>query len=466
MSSLSNVGTGYSAQIQSALRSLRSGYTTSQNLAIAPDGYVSFGVTDPGDLGDSGYGLRDLSGTLQYKNAGGAWTSFPSSSGAPSDATYLLKVANASLPNAQAMGALASGLTFNTTLTGVQSVVPSVATNQVLTSNGIGVAPVYSATPTVTSLTATTSLISPTWAPALGAAAVTGTLTASGILKSTDTTDSVSVTTGSIVGFGGLGIAKAAYIGTTLNVAQSAVFGAASSVTANNGPGVTTAIFTATGNTAANYGAYKTGNLWLIGRTSATDVYVASNTDLFTATITGAGAYYSASAGAHAWATAPSVTAGNAQSFTTLMSLSANGILSLTSTNGTGVSTAYMSAEGVTSTFYGGYKTGNLWLISRTSGAESYVTSNTDLFTATITGASSYYQQLSGVHNWYSAASVSAGAAVTPVLGMSLSAAGLLSVTTKVNAVTGFQFNGTNGFTGTGSYTTLTIQGGIITNAV
>jgi hypothetical protein len=36
----------------------------------------------------------------------------------------------------------------------------------------------------------------------------------------------------------------------------------------------------------------------------------------------------------------------------------------------------------------------------------------------------------------------------------------------KVNGTAGFQFNGTNGFTGTGIYTTLTIQGGIITNAV
>ena len=45
----------------------------------------------------------------------------PSSGGiAPDDATYLLQVADAALPNAQAMGSLASGLVVSTTTTGVQ----------------------------------------------------------------------------------------------------------------------------------------------------------------------------------------------------------------------------------------------------------------------------------------------------------------------------------------------------------
>lgn len=42
--------------------------------------------------------------------------------GAPADATYLVQVADADLPNAQAMGALATGLVKNTTTTGVQSI--------------------------------------------------------------------------------------------------------------------------------------------------------------------------------------------------------------------------------------------------------------------------------------------------------------------------------------------------------
>lgn len=41
---------------------------------------------------------------------------------APADATYLIKTANASLPNAQAMGALATGIVYNTTGTGTQSI--------------------------------------------------------------------------------------------------------------------------------------------------------------------------------------------------------------------------------------------------------------------------------------------------------------------------------------------------------
>lgn len=57
-------------------------------------------------------------------NAGGtAIETFqtPSSGGlAPDDATYLLQVANSDLPNAQAMGALSSGLVVNTATTGVQ----------------------------------------------------------------------------------------------------------------------------------------------------------------------------------------------------------------------------------------------------------------------------------------------------------------------------------------------------------
>lgn len=43
-------------------------------------------------------------------------------SGAPTTATYLLQVANGSLSNAQAMGALATGLVKSTTTTGVQSI--------------------------------------------------------------------------------------------------------------------------------------------------------------------------------------------------------------------------------------------------------------------------------------------------------------------------------------------------------
>ena len=66
----------------------------------------------------------------------------PSSGGiAPDDATYLLQVATSELPNAQAMGALSSGLVVNTTATGVQltRVLTPVA-NQTTVLNGTGIA--------------------------------------------------------------------------------------------------------------------------------------------------------------------------------------------------------------------------------------------------------------------------------------------------------------------------------------
>ena len=42
------------------------------NLRVQAGGYVSFGDTDT----TSGYGFRDNSGTLQFKNSGGDWTDF------------------------------------------------------------------------------------------------------------------------------------------------------------------------------------------------------------------------------------------------------------------------------------------------------------------------------------------------------------------------------------------------------
>jgi len=66
----------------------------------------------------------------------------PSSGGiAPDDATYILQVANSELPNAQAMGALASGLVVNTLTTGVQLTRLLAATaNQLAITNASGIA--------------------------------------------------------------------------------------------------------------------------------------------------------------------------------------------------------------------------------------------------------------------------------------------------------------------------------------
>lgn len=65
----------------------------------------------------------------------------PSSGGlAPKVATYLLQTANADLPNAQAMGALASGFVVNTITTGVQLTrILTGTSNQITVANGSGI---------------------------------------------------------------------------------------------------------------------------------------------------------------------------------------------------------------------------------------------------------------------------------------------------------------------------------------
>jgi hypothetical protein len=85
-------------------------------LGMVVGGHINFGTT----LGDSGYGLRDSGGVIQIKNSGGTWAT--PAAGAVPTATFLLQTANGGLPNAQALGALGTGLVFNTTTTGVQSI--------------------------------------------------------------------------------------------------------------------------------------------------------------------------------------------------------------------------------------------------------------------------------------------------------------------------------------------------------
>jgi hypothetical protein len=48
--------------------------TIAGDLALQADGYINFGAT----TGSTGYGFRDNTGTLEYKNSGGSWTSFDS----------------------------------------------------------------------------------------------------------------------------------------------------------------------------------------------------------------------------------------------------------------------------------------------------------------------------------------------------------------------------------------------------
>ena len=50
------------------------------NIGIVAGGYLNFASVD----GDSGYGFKDNSGTIQYRNSGGAWTTFGSGLGGSS----------------------------------------------------------------------------------------------------------------------------------------------------------------------------------------------------------------------------------------------------------------------------------------------------------------------------------------------------------------------------------------------
>lgn len=126
----------FAAPIQAALQAI--GYVTytstyvqwNKNWLDAAGAYHNWGTTS----GTAGYGLRDNSGTIEVKNNAGAWTAInPTSGTAPADAKYILQQANGSLANAQALSALATGLVYNTTTTGVLSIYGGDAcTNQVI----------------------------------------------------------------------------------------------------------------------------------------------------------------------------------------------------------------------------------------------------------------------------------------------------------------------------------------------
>lgn len=107
----------FTAQIQQFWNQLRVGTIAFATGRVQTSGYLNFGNT----VGTNGYGFRDNAGTLQFKDSGGAWSNFPTGGLAPAAATYLVQVANASLPNAQAIGALSTGVLLGTTTTGVLS---------------------------------------------------------------------------------------------------------------------------------------------------------------------------------------------------------------------------------------------------------------------------------------------------------------------------------------------------------
>jgi hypothetical protein len=126
---------------------VRSADGTTVTLAIAATGDLATvkGVTYSWPTANAaGVLTNDGAGALSWAAGGGGGTA-----GAPTTATYLLQTANASLPNAQALGALATGLLLVTTGTGVLSTATP-GTHYVLPSGSI--------TGTASNITGTTAI--------------------------------------------------------------------------------------------------------------------------------------------------------------------------------------------------------------------------------------------------------------------------------------------------------------------
>lgn len=96
-------------------------------------------------------GITYITGTRQSQVSTGGFTPGPSAG-----ASYIVQTADASLPNAQAMGALATGIVKNTTTTGVQSIAVA-ADFPTLNQNTTGTAAGLSGSPSITISGATSS---------------------------------------------------------------------------------------------------------------------------------------------------------------------------------------------------------------------------------------------------------------------------------------------------------------------
>lgn len=208
--------------VQVAINQLTTGVTPFTNLRLVASSYQNWGATG----GTNGYGLRDNSGVIEYKNSAGAWTPISSGSGAPATASFLTRVAEAGLTSETALGALGTGLLINTTTTGVPTIYAGVTcTNQflrVLSAIGAGTCA------TVDLLTDTTSTLTVSRG---GTGLTTGTsggilaFTAAGTLAS-----SGALTANRIVLGGGAGVVPTVLgsLGTTTTILHGNAGGAPS----------------------------------------------------------------------------------------------------------------------------------------------------------------------------------------------------------------------------------------------
>jgi hypothetical protein len=130
---------------------------------------------------------------------------------------------------------------------------------------------------------------------------------------------------------------------------------------------------------------------------------------------------YHINQGVHQWFTAPSGTAGNAITFTTAMTLDASGNLGL----GVTPSAAWVSTSKVLQINGFNSLAGYASNVTRLSTNAVFDASN-EKYGAT--GAAAYYQQGSGAHSWFTAASGTAGNAITWTTAMTLDSSGNLLV--------------------------------------
>jgi len=169
-------------------------------------------------------------------------------------------------------------------------------------------------------------------------------------INSSLVTDASSTTTGSIITAGGVGIAKALYVGTTANIAGDTTLsgGTANGVAYLNGSKVLTTgsalVFDGTNlgvgvtpsGWSAGYVGFQVKNASLASYTSGAFTWVGSNWYNNSGNKyigTGFATLYEQTDGKHAWLTAASGTAGNAITFTQAMTLDASGLLALGTTS-------------------------------------------------------------------------------------------------------------------------------------
>jgi hypothetical protein len=225
-------------------------------------------------------------------------------------------------------------------------------------------------------------------------------------ISSTLVTDSSSTSTGSIITAGGIGVAKAAYIGTTLNVASTTTLTGVATLTANpvlsagSANGVTylngsKSLTSGTGLVfdGTNLGIGVTPSAWAtvtpVLQINTAAIYGYNNKVSVSANYyfstgnkyiqTGYATQYEQDAGKHVWYNAPSGTAGNTITFTQAMTLDASGRLGIGVTSptrlldmaaATGNAISFLSATtGTNTAYYAASNTGGGIYVGRENSA-------------------------------------------------------------------------------------------------